>query len=266
MIPTAEVSVTQVASPPPNELSRRRSVRFDELIDLRAIHRPQAHQWSNFAEWRQPAMRDYLAVIPVSGFESLEHELYPYMETMDPLSTPKFGVSLLEQTAADQWTEQHGTRPPRVTEWLALIRQIHPEAVWRRQDVFIADARGRPVIRLCDAETMSRLLAQHDALPASTCADLSFALYEYVLINNLHPLTDGNGRLSRMVLNLRLRALYRHPSLYLPIKEACLHARAGYEIALRQVELQGRWAPFHDFMRNLFDLLFAAGHRVGSVQ
>lgn len=252
--------------PLPSARARRRTVQFEELQALRAIHQLDGARPVDFSAWRQPPMPELLACIPNAGFDSLAHELFPYMASIEPLSSPKFGVSLQEQQAVARWTTRQGDRMPGVDDWIDLVAPLQADAAWRRQDVFIADGLGRPAIRLCEAGTAMRLLDRHRDRPASDCTDLPFALYEYVLINNLHPLLDGNGRLSRMVLNLRLRALHRRPDLYLPIKEACLHARAGYEISLRQVELQQRWSPFHHFMRELFQLILAIGRPAGSAR
>ena len=65
------------------EAIQRPHMRFVPLKTPFDIHRPKAHLWPCFTVWRQPPMRDFLALIPASGFESLEHDLYPYMETID---------------------------------------------------------------------------------------------------------------------------------------------------------------------------------------
>lgn len=84
-----------------------------------------------------------------------------------------------------------------------------------------------------------------DTLPCFAALTAAAALL------NLHPLRDGNGRVSRVLLNVMLRAGYAGLSTYFPIYELRAHAPYVFEIALRAAELHGDWTHFADLHADL---------------
>ena len=68
------------------------------------------------------------------------------------------------------------------------------------------------------------------------------AAVAFVRLNNIHPLEDGNGRLSRVIFNHLLRK--RHPALgYLPIRDVFTGRDGGLLLALREAHIYGTWRP-----------------------
>lgn len=68
-----------------------------------------------------------------------------------------------------------------------------------------------------------------------------------VMMTNAHPLSDGNGRTSRILFNYALRRGGIGGG-YLPIKEYMLPARGHVQIAMRIAETRGQWEPFLHLM------------------
>jgi hypothetical protein len=58
---------------------------------------------------------------------------------------------------------------------------------------------------------------------------------------NAHAFSDGNGRLSRVLFNHVLRQAGAPNGGYLPIYSAMLRSQGGFELALREAEIMGRW-------------------------
>lgn len=64
------------------------------------------------------------------------------------------------------------------------------------------------------------------------------AIIAAAFLMNIHPLHDGNGRVSRMLFNL---ILDRGEINYIPLTELCHVARSGYVISLREAFLFSEW-------------------------
>lgn len=75
---------------------------------------------------------------------------------------------------------------------------------------------------------------------------------------NLHVLTDGNGRVGRVMLNLCLWRQRTGSELYLPLNGLRSGYGPSYEIAVRAAEIQGDWFPlvhlFHSLLRSYSQL------------
>lgn len=84
------------------------------------------------------------------------------------------------------------------------------------------------------------------------------ALVVQVAILNLHPLSDGNGRVSRIAANILMRCGYEGLRTFLPVYELRHHAPYAFEIALRSAEIHGEWtrlAGFHEgFIKNILSI------------
>lgn len=100
-----------------------------------------------------------------------------------------------------------------------------------------------------DVPARLRLLwAAHraSALPASVRAIAALAL-----LLNIHPLEDGNGRLARLLFQVTLNA-GQADVLYLPLKEAIDVSDGGFEIRLRDAEVNANWAPLLLWFNTVF--------------
>lgn len=77
----------------------------------------------------------------------------------------------------------------------------------------------------------------------------------------IHPFTDGNGRVGRLLMPLMLAA-GGHPPLYL--SGSLMRHRAGYYAALNRVQLQGDWRPWLDMLSRA--IIESAGEAVQLAQ
>lgn len=68
-----------------------------------------------------------------------------------------------------------------------------------------------------------------------------------VMMTNAHPLSDGNGRTSRILFNYALRR-GGVAAGYLPIKDYMLPTRGHLQIAMRLAETRGQWEPLLHLM------------------
>ncbi|MFJ5484200.1 Fic family protein [Pectobacterium actinidiae] len=71
-----------------------------------------------------------------------------------------------------------------------------------------------------------------------TVNPLFCAIVASVSILCIHPLADGNGRLSRFIFNLILE---RSSNNYIPLTELCHAARSGYVLSMREAMLFSEW-------------------------
>lgn len=86
-------------------------------------------------------------------------------------------------------------------------------------------------------------------------ADLRLAVWMLAALLNAHPCPDGNGRLSRLLFAgvLTRMGLTHAPVFALgPLKHA---SRGAFEIAVRRIEVQGRWQPLVDLLAVYADYL-----------
>jgi Fic/DOC family len=72
-------------------------------------------------------------------------------------------------------------------------------------------------------------------------------------ILNLHPLHDGNGRVSRALFNCVLWGEHLCPELYIPVYELRRYAPHTFEICLRSAEIQDNWHPITKLYAELIE-------------
>ena len=105
------------------------------------------------------------------------------------------------------------------------------------------------VMRL--AELHRYITAHHVQSPLQT------AIVALVMISCIHPFTDGNGRVSRVVFHAILRKYCVSPKFYIPLKNFYARSDFGFEIRLRQTFLTSDWNQithyFCDVLRALID-------------
>lgn len=87
--------------------------------------------------------------------------------------------------------------------------------------------------------------------PTVSTAFKAIALQAALL--NLHPLRDGNGRVSRALFNCVLWGDHVGPTLYAPIYDLRDHAPYTFEICLRSAEIQDNWRPLAELYAELIE-------------
>lgn len=73
-----------------------------------------------------------------------------------------------------------------------------------------------------------------------------------VFFMHIHPLHDGNGRVSRVLFNL---ILGRDINNYIPMTELCHVARSGYVLSLREAFLFSEWDSIIIFYCKCIDII-----------
>lgn len=79
---------------------------------------------------------------------------------------------------------------------------------------------------------------------------------------NLHPLTDGNGRSSRVLVNLLLWNSRVGTERFLPLHDMRTTYSYSYEIALRSVEIHGSWLALTEFYASLIEAYASAAAKI----
>ena len=113
----------------------------------------------------------------------------------------------------------------------------------RTTPVWLRSTDGKTRLPMVAPELASaRLVALIERLGQGGFGDgVKSAAQVLVLINNAHAFTDGNGRLGRALFNYCLHRSGMPHGTYLPLKTISILSQGGYEVRLRQAELQGEW-------------------------
>lgn len=83
---------------------------------------------------------------------------------------------------------------------------------------------------------------------------LAWCITLYASILSIHPFKDGNGRVSRVVLNCCLCYIFGK-SMYFPESELSHISKYGFLLCKREAQLFGRWKPLIDlFCRSVEQL------------
>ena len=122
--------------------------------------------------------------------------------------------------------------------------------VWRRVNVRIAGAEHLPPDALHVPELMDQLLAWH-AGEAQQLHPVERAARLHSDFVKIHPFTDGNGRTSRLLMNLELLRT-GFPAAVLPVER-----RLEYYDALESAHVAGNFLPFLELIAGLVRESFA---------
>ena len=85
------------------------------------------------------------------------------------------------------------------------------------------------------------------------------ALLVLVALLNGHALTDGNGRVARVIANIVLRDCYGDAEAFLPFYVLRRHAPFALELGIRSVELHGEWERISSLSLRLLNV-FSPSH------
>lgn len=143
---------------------------------------------------------------------------------------------------------------PQLLNCLAASCGVQTPSVRTTQNGLVADGNGVAILfpfgRI--VPTRLKVIAQFtQALDNSETPACYRALVTQVALLNLHPLRDGNGRVSRVVFNILLRQGYPGLNAYIPVYEQRRHAPYAFETALRSAEIHGEWVGLSSFYSQL---------------
>ena len=127
-----------------------------------------------------------------------------------------------------------------------------------RPSVILPDRKGVGWQCVPADEVVMRLAELHRYITAHQVqSPLQTAIVALVMISCIHPFTDGNGRVSRVVFHAILRKYCVSPNFYIPLKSFYARSDFGFEIRLRQTFLTSDWNQithyFCDVLRALID-------------
>ncbi len=161
----------------------------------------------------------------------------------------------LEQPVADAF----------ISEILTISAQVKdmPLTTFRTNGVRLAGDKGGWSWQFPDQRGITNCLtALHEVLRRRLFDNaIVEATVGYVILNWMHPFSDGNGRTSRVVFNAILRRAGMPRSHYLPIKEINYLASGGHEVRLRYTVATGDWQELLEYFVNAAELYELLLHR-----
>lgn len=86
-------------------------------------------------------------------------------------------------------------------------------------------------------------------LPPVVCATAAMAV-----LLNLHPFNDGNGRCARSWFSAIVAWRAGIDLDRFPLRSAIDASNGGFELRLRDAEINGRWGPLFDYMSTVFQI------------
>ncbi|MDN3517261.1 Fic family protein [Aquisalimonas lutea] len=135
-------------------------------------------------------------------------------------------------------------------EWIDALCRAHgrlaaagvvdggPAGGFRREDVAVAHHVAPPAAAV--AGLMGDWAAAYGRTPASTAAAVLDALCAHHRLLFIHPFRDGNGRIARLDLEVRLQAAGLHCGATWSLSAGLLRAEARYRAALAQADAPRR--------------------------
>lgn len=133
----------------------------------------------------------------------------------------------------------------------------------RARPVFLVQGRDGETVTFCESErVVERLCYLHKALRTSSLSPCILSVVALSVFLNIHPLCDGNGRTGRALFNSVLNrgiGLNEDGQIYIPLKRIIDYSQGGFEIRLRDAEINANWKPlfsyFHTALAHLINEL-----------
>jgi Fic/DOC family len=147
-----------------------------------------------------------------------------------------------------------------VLERMASDLLGEPTALRNTSAVILPDAESVGWHCIESHEIAPRLIELHRFIAsASREAPLLTAIVALVMLSGVHPLMDGNGRMSRVVFHAILhRAIQLSrpahadaPDWYLPLRAFYFLSDFGFEIRLRLTFMESNWEPITRYFCNV---------------
>ena len=142
-----------------------------------------------------------------------------------------------------------------LSEW--QIRNIHQLILknideqnagrYRNLNVLISGATHTPPDHILVPEQMARFIASLN----SDLHPVEYAARVHVDFVGIHPFVDGNGRTSRLLMNLELMKA-GFPPVVIPVEQ-----RLRYYQALDQAHVKGDYQPFNEWVSEVVEPSFA---------
>ncbi len=208
---------------------------------------------------------DFINQANQNKFSLLEHQLSPAWEARQPPKKVRFENTKIEmsmlQCAIDLLRPilDNGTTKLRFAETLCLLNAGLNEtarSTLRKSEVYItSDLAGVRIMLPCAKEVEHHImLLENFVLESGDVNGILRATTMLVIILNIHPFMDGNGRLSRLIFNALIAIIYGENIGYIPLYDFFNRSRGGFQIRLRQVEIQGNWLPLMEYIFTIFDI------------
>lgn len=259
-VPEAPIDLQEVALTP---------VALPEFGSLNPALRARLHAFDRrLPAWRcltGPGFLESHGVLRESGtvpwsLLHLDHPCGPDYRVLARVREENFYRSAEEQAALSRLPSARSGSFDVVNDIALLSSALQNDAVLRQERS--ASARNRagwrvvyPDHRVVQDELLrlSAWVTRNASLSATWTACLAM-----VSVSTLHPLRDGNGRLSRMVFNALLRTHGLQQSCYVPLSEIFASCPGGKELREKTGYYTGDWNPLISYM---LDALQAATWR-----
>jgi hypothetical protein len=185
--------------------------------------------------------------------DELEHELSRYM-TASSTQTFEDGRSLEEMQGLAQAKLPPSSRIHSLGDFLDVLSAIRSqildgESTFRQSLVASGrDRLGHRVVYPPPRSIPGQLNAIFECWNRHKDQEPAFAgIVAMTALMNLHPYSDGNGRLGRMLFNWTIQRGCQN-QLYIPIYEVSAFSNCGYLVRLRLAQYQSKWGPLSSFL------------------
>jgi Fic family protein len=148
----------------------------------------------------------------------------------------------------------------------ANSRLTNDDGGWRSTHISMnKDLRGN-AIQFPDVSVVSHQLELLRQMLHVECTvpPVFAALSALALLTNCHPFRDGNGRVGRVLFNYALHKGGMPKNVYVPFYEISARSYGGYQIALREAEIRGKWEPLSWFSCKMLNVYRRIGNALGN--
>jgi hypothetical protein len=249
------------------QATRRKPLEPPAWLDLETSTRTRLCTWGE-----QLADLRARVVAPVpdteGAFESLRHPLSDHFLALNPRSGAADRSVAEAAAAADVDRREFESSLGDAVRFEALLQKLNARVVdghrgFRLNEAGLRpDRRGTAVLFPAPEQVPIQLDRLRHALSLTLPANAPWAaILALAMLTNAHPFADGNGRVSRMIFNLCLRAGAARELPYIPLYELFYRSRGGYEIRLRDAELNSNWDGFCNFMSDVISVVSGSSDR-----
>ena len=190
-----------------------------------------------------------------SSIPILEHELSPYYADRNEPKHLLDNRTSLERTIARRLLKRWpSTDFPQSSVAFQLLRstadQLHAGR-WRKGLVQCLPDRMGYAVRFPHPDQIAGRLEQiFECLRSNYERHPVYAATAALsAISSIHPLTDGNGRLSRVIFNTIIAKRFE-TDFYLPVYELAHVSNGGFIVSIRNSQYYNKWSDLSAFILN----------------